>query len=156
MRTDPSSFTKVFEDAEKAVSGIKNEKLREIAFEKLVSHLLTGKQSRSSGKDEDDEEEEEKTRRTRKKSKAKSPSSTSLKPKSSGPKAWLIELVDEDFFKTPKSSSDIREELETRSHHLSPTDLTNPLQTLCHEKKLRRKKNASEDGGKTKLHWVNW
>jgi hypothetical protein len=155
MSTDPSSFTKVFEDAEKAVSGIKNEKLREIAFEKLVSHLLTGKQSRPSGKDDDDEEEE-KPARTRKKSKAKPSSSTTSKPKSSGPKAWLMELIEEDFFKTPKSSSDIREELETRSHHLSPTDLTNPLQTLCHEKKLRRKKNASEDGGKSKLHWVNW
>lgn len=46
-KTPPSDFSKVFEDAEKAVSGIKNDKLKEIAFEKLVSHLLDGKSTDS-------------------------------------------------------------------------------------------------------------
>lgn len=46
-KTPPSDFSKVFEDAEKAVSGIKNDKLKEIAFEKLVSHLLGGNSSDS-------------------------------------------------------------------------------------------------------------
>jgi hypothetical protein len=40
--SDSTDFTKVFAEAEKAVSGIKNDKLKEIAFEKLVSHLLAG------------------------------------------------------------------------------------------------------------------
>lgn len=136
-------LSKIFEDAEKQVAGIKNEKFREIAFSRLISHLL----------DEGTSEESDEDIPT-KKVKAKPKKRTSSKPstgKSEGPKTWLEELVDENFFSKPKSSADIRQELETRSHHLSATDLTFPLQKLCHEKKLRRKK---ENGGK--LHWVNW
>jgi hypothetical protein len=66
----------------------------------------------------------------------------------------LLELVEESFFQSPKSSNDIREELESRGHHLNATDLTFPLQKLCHEKNLRRKKIDRD--GKQVLHWVNW
>lgn len=78
------------------------------------------------------------------------------KPSKDGPKAWLRELVKEGFFKKPKSSNAIREELETRSHHLKATDMTQPLEALCHEKLLRRKKETPDGGSKALLHWVNW
>ena len=38
--SNSTEYSKVFEDAEKAVSNIKDEKLKEIAFEKLVIHLF--------------------------------------------------------------------------------------------------------------------
>ncbi|MBK9540739.1 MAG: hypothetical protein IPO49_00310 [Bacteroidetes bacterium] len=142
-------FTKILEDAEKQVAGIKNEKLREIAFSKLVSHLLDGNSS------DNDEGEESSARKPKAKAEKRS-SPKSSKGKTDGPKAWIEELQEEKFFSKPKSSADIREELETRSHHLSATDITRPLETLCHEKKLRRKKVAPENGGKAVLHWVNW
>ncbi|MEO7991365.1 MAG: hypothetical protein ABI663_17570 [Chryseolinea sp.] len=156
--TDPSTFTKVFEDAEKAVAGIKNERLREIAFEKLVNHLLNGKPKKSDAVDDSDEEDEEiEVKKTKKKRRsAKKTTTDSSRKSTDGPKAWLRELADEGFFKEPKSSSDIREELETQSHHLRPTDLTKPLESLCHERLLRRKKVAPEEGKKAVLHWVNW
>lgn len=137
-------FTKVLEDAEKQVAGIKNEKLREIAFGKLVSYLLDNDSS-------DDDEEDTGSKKKPKVKRTKASNSKGTKSKTGGPKVWLEELIEEKFFNKPKSSADIRTELESRSHHLSPTDITNPLQNLCHEKKLRRKK---ETGGK--LHWVNW
>lgn len=139
-------FTKVFEDAEKQVAGIKNEKLREIAFDKLVTYILDGQTSDGNKKSEP----------TIKKKKATARASATSKTRTDGPKAWIQELVGEGFFGKPKSSAEIREELETRSHHLSATDLTSPLQALCHDKKLRRKKIALEGGGKAVLHWVNW
>ncbi|MEP7198126.1 MAG: hypothetical protein ABI851_16530 [Saprospiraceae bacterium] len=137
-------FSKILEDAEKQVAGIKNEKLKEIAFSKLISHLLDGNST-----DENDDDNSS-TKKSKPKS-TKRVASKASKGKTDGPKAWIEELVDENFFSKPKSSSDIRTELESRSHHLSATDITNPLQTICHAKKLRRKK---ETGGK--IHWVNW
>lgn len=144
-------FSKLFEEAEKAVSGIKNERLREIAFEKLVNHLLT----ESSGNPKNDDTDG-KTKVKRRKSKSTSSGGTGSKRKANGPTVWLTELVDEEFFKKPKSSSDILEEFENRSHHLKATDLTRQLQNLCHDRLLRRKKIAPENGGKAVFHWSKW
>ncbi len=141
-------FSKVLEDAEKQVAGIKDVKFREIAFSKLVSHLLDGSTSDSDGEGSPEKKSKAKPM---KRGAGKAP-----KAKTDGPKAWLEELINEKFFSKPKSSADIREELESRSHHLRATDLTGPLALLCHEKLLRRKKMASEKGGKTFWHWVNW
>mgnify|MGYP007096026068 CR=1 FL=1 len=151
MTEDNLNFTKLFEEAENVVSIIKNEKLKEIAFEKLVNHLLAG----HSNKIDENRYSQKKKARINTKT-AGSLRSGGQKISKDGPKTWIKELVTEGFFKKHRSSSDIREELETRSHHLSSTDLTLPLQTLCHEKLLRRKKIAPETGGKAVLHWVNW
>jgi hypothetical protein len=134
-------YNQKFEEAEKAVSTIKDEKLRAIAFERLINHILSGGSNQANGK-------------TAKVTKKATEGSGVTKKKSEGPKAWLLELVEESFFQSPKSSNDIREELESRGHHLNATDLTFPLQKLCHEKNLRRKKIDRD--GKQVLHWVNW
>lgn len=146
--TQSTDFSKILEDAEKQVSGVKDDKLREIAFSKLVSHLLDHVEPST---DEDEEQLNKSMSR-----KTKRTSTKTSKVKQEGPSSWLRELATEEFFKEPKSSVDIREELETRSHHLSATDLTSPLEKLCHDKVLRRKKISPEGGGKTFLHWVNW
>lgn len=147
-KMEPTDYSKILEDAEKQISGIKNEKLREIAFSQLISHLLSDSTPTK-------EEFEEKPKQSKHR-KTKRQSTRTPKAKQEGPKAWIQELADEGFFKKPKSSAEIREELETRSHHLSATDLTFPLHSLCLEKVLRRKKITPENGGKATLHWVNW
>ena len=76
--------------------------------------------------------------------------------KTEGPLAWLRELVDEGFFKKPKSSKNIQDELDNRSHKLRAPDLTLPLQKLCREKKLRRDRIAPAEGEKKVLHWFKW
>jgi len=72
-----------------------------------------------------------------------------------GTKTWLEELIEEEFFKTPKSGKNILEALDERGHILKSTDITNPLALLVNDKKLRRRKMAVE-GGKSQLHWYNW
>lgn len=147
--SDIKDYSKLFEQAEKSVASVKDEGLRKIAFEKLLSHLLS-----DSSADNDDNEQ---PKRKRHKSKSSGQTSReSSKVKKDGPLTWLRELADEGFFKKPKSSAQIREELETRDHHLKPTDLTFPLRVLCKEKVLRRTKATSAEGGKSKLHWVKW
>lgn len=148
--SDIKDYSKLLEQAEKAVSSVKDESLRKIAFEKLLSHLLS-----DNSEDDEDINDQQKRKKTESKS---SGHADKGKPKSKkeGPRGWLSELVTEGFFSKPKSSSNIQEELENRSHHLQATDLTRPLQLLCHEKLLRRKKIVLEKGGKTLLHWVNW
>jgi hypothetical protein len=137
------NFSQIFEEAEKHVAVIKDDKLREIAFGKLVSHLLEKDHTPPLNKNIDTERVLLKSRKMN-------------KHKTEGPKAWLIELINEGFFASPRTSPAIREELENRSHHLSATDITSPLQKLCHEKLLRRKKTSSGSGSKTILHWVTW
>src|ERR1041384_1645102 len=73
-----NDFTKIFEDAEKQVSGIKSEKLREIAFGKLVSHLLG-----SNSSDDDDDGGAESTKP---KARTKRVASKSIKPGATKPK----------------------------------------------------------------------
>lgn len=143
--SDTKDYSKLFEQAEKAVSSVKDEGLRKIAFEKLVSRLLA----------DGSEENEENRQSKRKKSSGQARAKNSV-VKKDGPLAWLRGLVDDGFFNQPKSSSNIREELETQGHHLKATDLTAPLRTLCNEKLLRRKKMSPKKGSKAVWHWVIW
>jgi hypothetical protein len=149
--SDSTDYAKIIQQAEKAVSSVTDENLRRIAFEKLLTHLLADNELKMQTN-----EGPAPSIAGKKKSKSRSVGGQKQAGKKAGPKSWLRELVDEGFFKKPKSSSDIREELENRSHHLRPTDLTGPLESLCHEKLLRRKKMTLEDNGKPKMHWMNW
>jgi len=155
MSSGSPDFSKLFEDAEKSVSVIKDEKLRQIAFDKLVTHLLSGASGGGEGQDPEE-------RTPLKKSPTKPSAGKTSKKKDdqkttkAGPKGYLTELLKEGFFSKPKSSREIREELEARSHHLEASDLTAPLQLLCHEKLLRRKKESNKEGGSGRLSWVNW
>src|SRR5688500_6723056 len=98
-------YSKLLEDAEKSVSGIKNEKFREMAFEKLLNHLLKA----DTDDDEQDEEEKPRKKSVKKSNRTRKREGGNSKSKAEGPLAWLRELSDEGFFKKPKSSSNIRE-----------------------------------------------
>jgi hypothetical protein len=79
----------------------------------------------------------------------------SAKPgKKKGPKAYLEELIGEDFFKSPKTLAAIRAELGNRGHHISVTSLSGPMMLLCQERKLRRQK--AKDGKKQVFTYSNW
>ncbi|HOV98659.1 MAG TPA: hypothetical protein PK595_03690 [Bacteroidota bacterium] len=132
-------------EAEKAVEKMSDPKLKEIAFGRILDHLL----STSSG------EPTTKHNAGRRSTRKPSGSAQTKDVKSDGPLAWLRELADENFFATPKSSKDIQDELDKRSHCLKATDLTLPLKTLCLEKKLQRDRRRPEGGGKKVLHWFN-
>ena len=138
-----TDLTPHLEIAEKAVAAVKDPRLREIAFGRILDHLLASKNSDPSKTDF-----------------AVIGKQPGGKPKtktaSTGTSAWLRELVDEGFFAEPKSIKQILQELSNRSHHLRGTDLTRQMQQLCHDKLLRRRKQASASGGKEVFHWSNW
>lgn len=139
-----SDYRLLVKAAEDVVAAVSDKKLKEVAFAQVLAHLL------SSGKLPPGSRPSHKG-----KAKAKAQAQASQKKKA-GTTAWLKELAEEGFFKTPRSLKAILEELSTHSHHLNGSDLTWPLQHLCHEKVLRRKKLAPAEGKPAVWHWSNW
>lgn len=80
---------------------------------------------------------------------------TKIKSNKKGPKFYLLELVNDDFFKKPKSLSDMLQELTKRNHIYKLADLTRPLESLVHEKILRRDK-IKINNKKQVWHYFNW
>lgn len=137
MASKKDGLTGAVAEAQSAVASVKDPELRRAAFEKVLEHLL-GTQSTPLKK-------------------AKS-QATQGRPKGkgkAGPKGHLEELIDENFFKKPRSLAEVRAELANRGHHIPRTSLSGPLQTLCKkEKRLRRQKGIASDSGA--FGYANW
>lgn len=139
-----TELVQIVNEAEKAVSNIGDKELKQIAFDRILQHLLQIGLPKS----------EDKVKKVSSKAVvAKIDKNSSAKP---GPKNWIQELVDDGFFQAPKASSDIRAALDERGHILSAHDLTGPLALLVNEKILRRKKIQTGKNGNTQVHWYNW
>ena len=138
-------YSDLVAQAEKYVSGVKDPELRRVAFEKILDDLL----SKTS---------EESTLASSPKARVKlgKPlAARGSKPKLGGPQAYVEELIEEDFFKKPKTISEVKVELSNRGHHIPRTSLSGPLQTLCQKKALRRQKIAGK-GNKKTFVYSNW
>lgn len=121
------AYSEIVQEAEQSVQPIKDPELKRVAFEKILDHLLT--QSSSSGKKDEKKSHIPKAK---------------TKRKGGGPQARIEDLIDESFFKKPKSISEVKTELATRGHHIPLTQLSAPLQRLCQKKRLRRNKNPEQ------------
>jgi hypothetical protein len=130
--------------AEAAVSGIKDADLKRVAFEKVLDDLLSEAANPSTP------------------TPARQPSGQAGKKvgklkraaKTGGPKAYIVEVLDEGFFKKVKTMGEVKAELDNRGHHIPYTSLSGPLQKLCQEKRLRRQK--VDQGGKKTFGYSNW
>lgn len=136
-----ANYQDLVAQAEKAVGGVKDPELRRIAFQKILDDLLV--HSASPGK----RRECTATVRPATGSKAK-------RPGKGGTQAYVDEIVDEGFFKKPKTIANVKAELENRGHHIPLTSLSGPLQKLCQRKSLRRQKVKS--GKKQTFAYSNW
>ena len=140
MAKEQRDLAEAVAEAEKAVAPIKDAELRKAAFEKLLEHLLgSGQEVASKKKKEADraqhsEKVERKTRR--------------------GPQGYVEELVDDGFFKKPRTISDVKAELGNRGHHIPTTSLSGPLQSLCKQRRLRRQKGIGSN--KDAYGYTNW
>jgi hypothetical protein len=125
----PPDYAAFVTQVENAVQGLKDPELKRIAFQKVLDDLL------GAGGSANDRPLSRTPRRLAKVAKK------TAKPKSSrgGPIAFVRELIDEAFFKKPKTISDVKVELENRAHHIPLTSLSGPMQRLCKDRKLRRK-----------------
>jgi hypothetical protein len=129
MPNKEKPYSELVAQAERAVSAVKDAELRRVAFEKVLDDLLSNAGAGHS--------------------RSVSPKGGTLhekhvaprgKSKRGGPRAYLDELVTEEFFASPKTISAVKAELENRGHHIPLTSLSGPLQKLCQKKALRRQR----------------
>lgn len=120
-------YAELVAEAESAVANVKDAELRRVAFERVLNDLITA----------GDEATKEKPKAA--------PKATKEAPKKAakkrgGPQAYIEEMVEDGFFKKPKTISEVKAELENRGHHIPVTSLSGPMQKLCQKKVLRRQK----------------
>lgn len=140
--TTKADYAELVAQAEKAVAGVKDPELKRIAFQKVLDDLLGPSGSLT----------------TRQHASSRKQPAASKKPQRGsrvGPQAYLDELVNEDFFKKPKTIAHVKAELENRGHHIPLTSLSGPLQTLCQRRTLRRQK-LKTSGKKQTFAYSNW
>lgn len=123
-------------EAESAVASVKDPELRRAAFEKVLQHLLESQGGPVKTI----------------KSSAAGPSKT--KSAAAGPTGRIADLIDDGFFKKPRSIAEVKAELANRGHHIALTALSTPLQRLCKAKRLRRQKGTASGGGG--YGYTNW
>jgi hypothetical protein len=133
---EPKPYADLVTQAEAATSAIKDPELRRVAFERVLDDLLSGGGSGQKVGSPALKQVESSTR-TGAKSK-----------KTSGPKGCVRRLLDDGFFKNPKTIAEVKAQLANLGHHIALTSLSGPLQQLCQERVLRRQKAKS--GGKAK------
>ena len=137
-------FAELAEEAELSVAGVKDPELRRIAYQKILEDLIGG------GAPESTPEAVRAQRAPARARKKESPAK-----KRSGTQAYLDELIDESFFKKPKTIANVKAELENRGHHIPLTSLSGPLQRLCQRRILRRSRAAGADN-KQQYSYSNW
>jgi hypothetical protein len=138
-----AELTPHLQTAEKAVAVVTDPRLREIAFGRVLDLLIYGGNADAA---------------LASRGKAPRPNTRepNIKKTSEGVRSWLEEMVSDEFFSEPKSVKQMLEELSSRSHYLTGSSLTQPLENLCHDKVLRRRKQAPVGGGKEVFHWAKW
>jgi hypothetical protein len=136
-------YAEIVKQAEGAVASIKDADLKGIAFGKIMDTLLgsggspkSPRSTRSGGR------------------KKKQPADPAPARKKRGPKRHVEELIEEEFFKTPKTLAAVRAELGNRGHHIPLTSLSRPMMLLCQDRLLRRQK--AKNGKKEVFTYSNW
>lgn len=140
--TTKADYAELVAQAEKAVAGVKDPELKRIAFQKVLDDLLGPSGSLTTRQPASSRKQPAAPKKVQRGSRG-------------GPQAYLDELVDEGFFKKPKTIAHVKAELENRGHHIPLTSLSGPLQTLCQRRTLRRQK-LKTSGKKQTFAYSNW
>ena len=133
-------YAELVAKAEKAVASVKDPELKRIAFQKVLDDLI-GVHTESPHKPLAPKRAVARAKGNR--------------PHASGPRTYIKELIDEDFFKKPKTITNVKAELENRGHHIPLTSLSGPLQRLCQAKILRRQRTKAS-GNRETFSYSNW
>lgn len=142
--TNQKDYAQLVKQAENAVAGVKDPELRRIAFQKILESLFAD--GEGTHKVSEGRPQQKRAAKGKVKNVAKGRAGTA---------GYISELVEEDFFKKPKTISQVKAELENRGHHIPMTSLSGPLQRKCQERILRRQKTKT--GGKRETFaYSNW
>ena len=128
--------------AEQAVKAVKDPELRRIAFQKILEDLLSAPALAAPSKIP-----------PRRRGHAVAGGAKKI---ARGTRAYIEELLGEDFFKKPKTIAEVKAALENRGHHIPLTSLSGPLQKLCQSRQLRRQKAAGAPDQKKTYAYSNW
>jgi hypothetical protein len=143
----PAGYAAMVAEAEAAVVAVKDPQLRAVAFEKILSTLLEGPADRHASSGHGRQPARKKTIGKHK----------GTPKQRHGPKGHVEGLVDDGFFKTQRTIAEVKAELANSGHHIPLTSLSGPLQTLVQERRLRRQKVSSGDGGtKSTFAYSDW
>ena len=140
------AYADLVSQAESAVASVKDPELRRVAFQKVLEDLLAGGGETQTA-----------TRRVSKspvRAASEGPSRRKATTKG-GTQTYVDELVEEGFFKKPKTISNLKAELENRGHHIPLTSLSGPLQRMCQQRVLRRQKMKTS-GKRETFGYSNW
>jgi hypothetical protein len=125
-----SELTRHLETAEKAVAGIKDDRLREIAFGRVLDHLLEDKNVRLDEPDSD---------KVKQPSTETTPHRKRLSNKSrSGATGGIRSLVDEGKLDSPVTAAEIIALLKQAGRHYSKASVLMALLNLVRERVLTR------------------
>jgi len=143
----------IYEDlvrqAEQAVAPVKDPELKRIAFEKILDALL--------GTPEAHTDISMRSKKARGVSRERKSGQPQQRKRRAGTRAYIEELIDEEFFAKPKTIAAVKAELGNRGHHIPLTSLSGPLQNFCKRKRLRRQKSeATDHGGKKAFAYSKW
>jgi hypothetical protein len=130
--------------AEKAVISVKDPELRRVAFQKVLEDLLSGGGQSSSA-----------ARPAAKRRGRVAVAASGRKSPKGGTQSYIDELVEEGFFKKPKTISNLKAELENRGHHIPMTSLSGPLQRMCQQRVLRGQK-VKTSGNRQTFGYSGW
>jgi hypothetical protein len=135
---EPKRLLDLRQAAEKAVADMPEGELKVKAFEVILNNLLQDQERGRQGR-EDNAPAGLRPGKDRKKKKVAAPTSTPDR---------ILQLRDEDYFRDPRSISDVRQELGTHGWHYPLTTLSGVLQDLVQRRELRRHKAVE---GKRKI-----
>jgi hypothetical protein len=134
-RAAPNRLYAAIREAEAAVAAVSDLALRPTAFRVVLEHLL---QSGDAG--DGSRLHAPAAPPTRPPAPRERPTSTRR-----GPQARVQELLEDGFFKTPRTLSDVRTALADRGHHPSAAHVGKALQRLCQARRLRRQRGAGKE-----------
>lgn len=137
-------YAQMIKEAEAAVAPVKDPELKRIAFEKILDSLLAKGTSGTVARAD----------KTKAHGRSQKVDRRVSERRAGGPKGYIEELIDEAFFKTPKTLAAVRAELGNRGHHIPMVQLSTPMQRLCQQRRLRR--NKAVDGNKEVYTYSNW
>ncbi|MBN2184832.1 MAG: hypothetical protein JW746_05845 [Candidatus Krumholzibacteriota bacterium] len=138
-------YAELVTQAEEATKAIRDPELRRVAFERVLDDLLAGGNALNNGIS---------TQKTKGNGTTKYRGKTKV---SKGPKGYIRELINDGFFKKPKTITEVKAELANRGHHIARTSLSGPLQKLCQERVLRRHKAKKGDkSNKATFNYSEW
>ena len=134
-------YAKLVAQAEAAVAAVKDPELKRVAFQKVLDDLLGTRPA---------PEARQKPRRTRSGRSSKGSTATKKSVARIGPQGYVQLMVDDGFFKKPKTIAQVKAELENQGHHIALSSLSGPLQKLCQRQHRVLRRNKTKPSGKGK------